>query len=145
MALMGHLAPGIHCPPAAWSGSAVSIERMAEFCRDSCLYIDDYQRGGGSRQEQIKIDETVCTFVRSQGNLKGRSTLTRDRTLRASSDPAGIALTSAEELPPGVSVLGRIYIARVSPDEVREPALDIAQASRIPLFITLLCLANALA
>ena len=101
-------------PPASWTGTTNALEKKAFLVKDAPLWIDDYtaqSTSAGMRDIQKKADQ----LLRDWGNRSGRSRMRADLKLRATFVPRGLIISTAEQLPPGQSILSRLYAVEATP------------------------------
>ncbi len=108
----GHFA--YNTPPASWTGTANALEKKAFLVKDAPLWIDDYT-GQSTRQGLNEIKKKADQLLRDWGNRSGRSRMRADLKLRATFVPRGLIISTAEQLPPGQSILSRLFAVEVHP------------------------------
>lgn len=118
-------------PPASWTGTANALELKAFLCKDSPLWIDDFVSQStlaGNNELKHKADQ----LLRDWGNRTGRSRMTADLRARRMFVPRGLVISTAEMLPPGQSILSRLFAIEATPEMMTRGAdspLSLAQAS----------------
>ncbi len=101
-------------PPASWTGTANALELKAFLCKDSLLWVDDFVTQStiaGTNELKAKADQ----LLRDWGNRAGRSRMTAELKLRRTFVPRGLVLSTAEQLPPGQSILSRLFAVEATP------------------------------
>lgn len=119
--------------PGNWECTANAVEKLLYLAKDALFVVDDYAPKSGDHAQR-KMEETAQRVLRAQGNRSGRARMTRTTELRPDYPPRGLLLTSGEDLPPGASILARVYVV-----EVRRERLDLevitplqSEAHRLP-------------
>jgi predicted methyltransferase len=123
-----HFGPGFDAQhlPAAWSGTANSIDEIAYLAKDTVLTVDDFVPKGPTATV-AKLHATAEQVVRAQGNSAGRSRLNSDSELRASRPPQGTLIASGEDIPEGQSLRARLLVVNLAPGELDFTRLTSAQ------------------
>lgn len=101
-------------PPASWTGTVNALEKKAFLVKDAPLWIDDYTAQTtirGMNEIRRKADQ----LLRDWGNRTGRSRMQSNLRLRRTFVPRGLIISTAEQLPPGQSILARLYAIEVHP------------------------------
>ncbi|MDY6877343.1 MAG: CHC2 zinc finger domain-containing protein [Chloroflexota bacterium] len=101
-------------PPASWTGTANALEKKAFLVKDAPLWIDDFTTQttmAGMKEIKKKADQ----LLRDWGNRSGRSRMRADLKLRRTFVPRGLIISTAEQLPPGQSILSRLFAVEVHP------------------------------
>ena len=121
--------------PGAWSSTANQLERRAFLLKDVLFVIDDYAPSGLDYRE---FENKASRLLRSQGNLAGRGRLRADLSERPAFPPRGLILSTAEQRPPGQSILARTVLIEIKRGDVNLAALSAAQATyaRLPHAMT---------
>lgn len=104
-------------PPASWTGTANALEKKAFLVKDAPLWIDDYTAQATTRGMN-EIRRKAEQLLRDWGNRAGRSRMRADLRLRRTFAPRGLIISTAEQLPPGQSILARLYAVEVHPGMV---------------------------
>ena len=105
-------------PPASWTGTTNALEKKAFLTKDAPLWIDDYTAQStihGMNEIKKKADQ----LLRDWGNRSGRSRMRADLKLRRTFVPRGLIISTAEQLPPGQSILSRLFAIEVHPEMVQ--------------------------
>lgn len=98
--------------PANFISTANNILMNAFIIKDSILVIDDYAPGNTVR-EMRERDEVASRLLRSVGNQAARGRMKDGRRFQSDYPPRCLALITAEDLPPGQSILARGIGVRV--------------------------------
>lgn len=104
-------------PPASWTGTVNALEKKAFLVKDAPLWIDDYTAQStlrGMNEIRRKADQ----LLRDWGNRAGRSRMRSNLRLRRTFVPRGLIISTAEQLPPGQSILARLFAVPVHPDDM---------------------------
>ncbi len=123
-------------PPASWTGTENALEKLAFLLKDMPLWIDDYTvqaTMGGNNEMRRKTDR----LLRDWGNRAGRSRMRSDLTMRQVFVPRGLIISTAEILPPGQSILSRLFAVEFNPEMVTRgngSPLSLAQEADAPLY-----------
>jgi DNA primase len=125
-------------PPASWETTAGALEKKAFLCKDAPLWIDDYTTKGTAHgmNDVVRIADQL---LRSWGNRSGRARLQSSTAFRSTYPPRGLVISTAEILPPGQSILSRLYTVEVSANAVTRgagSALTVAQTEEQQLYST---------
>lgn len=104
--------------PAEWEGSTLfGLQVKAHKAKNIPLLIDEYVPR--LSRDASKLQHTVVSVLRSQGNRSARTAGRADGGLRIERYPRGLILATGEDLPPGASVRARIIIVEF-PDKLTE-------------------------
>jgi len=123
-------------PPASWTGTANALELKAFLCKDSLLWVDDFVTQStiaGTNELKAKADQ----LLRDWGNRAGRSRMNAELKLRRTFVPRGLVLSTAEQLPPGQSILSRLFAVEATPTLMTRgqgSPLSLAQQNDAPLY-----------
>jgi hypothetical protein len=123
-------------PPASWTGTTNALEKKAFLVKDAPLWIDDYAAQAtvtGQRELRAKSDQ----LLRDWGNRAGRGRMRADLKLRRTFVPRGLIISTAEQLPPGPSLLPRLFAIEIGPEMMTRgegSALTRAQAEDAPRY-----------
>lgn len=98
--------------PANFISTANSILMNAFVVKDCLLVIDDFSPGNTVR-EMRERDEVASRLLRSVGNRAARGRMLDGRRFQADFPPRCLALITAEDIPPGQSILARGIGVRV--------------------------------
>jgi hypothetical protein len=114
--------------PAAWSGTANSLEYLAFTAKDAGFVIDDFAPTG-SRTEYEKCIKEADRFFRAVGNQAGRTRLDGAQGgLKATKWPRGLTVSTGEDLPGGLaSMLARLLPIQVPLGSMLWDRLTVAQ------------------
>lgn len=111
--------------PANWSSTAAAIEHTMFTLADSLTVIDDYAPQG-STQLQRQLEALAMRIVRGVGNRSARGRMNRDLTRHADYPPRCATLSTGEQLPPGLSIHGRMVVV-----EVDRGALSLSEITKM--------------
>ena len=123
-------------PPASWTGTTNALEMKAFLVKDSLLWIDDFVTQStiaGTNELKAKADQ----LLRDWGNRAGRSRMNADLKLRRTFVPRGLVISTAEQLPPGQSILSRLFAVEATPTMMTrglDSPLSAAQQNDAPLY-----------
>jgi Domain of unknown function (DUF3854) len=109
--------------PGNWISTANALEELSHHAKDALFVVDDYapQRAATDRQ---RLEALVDRLLRGQGNRAGRQRQQRSGGgLRPAYFPRGLIVSTGEDVPPGQSLRGRMFVMEVSPDDVPKPLL----------------------
>lgn len=115
-----------HTLPAAWSGTANSINEVAHIAKDMLLVVDDFVPKG-TADAGAQLHRTAEDVVRAQGNSAGRSRLDSASTLLDARPPRATLLASGEETPDGASTRARMLIVDLRRGDLNFTKLTPAQ------------------
>ena len=113
-------------PPGSWTSTAFALRRLMFLSKDSPFWVDDYAPQA-TAQAQLDIIKRADSLLREWGNRMGRSAGQADGTLRAAQKPRGLGICTAEMLPPGPSIMPRLYAIELYPGAIREAELTPRQ------------------
>jgi hypothetical protein len=123
-------------PPASWTGTTNALEMKAFLVKDAPLWIDDFVTQStiaGTNELKAKADQ----LLRDWGNRAGRSRMNADLKLRRTFVPRGLVISTAEQLPPGQSILSRLFAVEATPTMMsrgQDSPLSQAQQHDAPLY-----------
>ncbi|WP_322755990.1 hypothetical protein [Frankia sp. Cas3] len=112
--------------PGAWASTANALAEKAFLLANALYVVDDYIPTG-SQQDIARMQKAADHLIRGSANSAGRDRLDATATLRASRPPRAQVLATGEDLPPGHSLRGRLYIAELGHDALNWDALTICQ------------------
>ncbi|WP_374000316.1 hypothetical protein [Bdellovibrio bacteriovorus] len=123
--------------PISWESTTNSIQTMLNMCKDVVCTIDDYApNAAGSNPEELYAKAE--RVIRAVGNNSSRSRLNGDFKMQRTVRPRATPIGTAEEIPRGHSILGRMVINEVKPGEVIPENLTLVQeAGRKGYFVSL--------
>lgn len=113
--------------PVDWLSTPTSIENCIFTAKDALTVVDDYAPQADRRRQQ-EMDRTAQWIIRSVGNRSARSRSRHDLTQRPDRPPRGVVISTAEDLPPGHSTVGRLVVVKVERDRIDTEALSAVQA-----------------
>jgi hypothetical protein len=113
--------------PANWSDTINDAEMKAHQAKDGVFVVDDF-KPSVNRVESEKLHAMAERLIRGTGNQSGRGR--RSATMQAQAAPfnRSMMIVTAEDLPRGVSLLGRLLVLELSRDDVDNPVLTQLQA-----------------
>lgn len=115
--------------PAAWSGTANSVEALAYRAKDAIMVIDDFVPVGTAYQVR-QLQSTADRIIRAAGNQAGRSRLTDVSSMQTTMFPRCLVLSTGEDVYDGHSIRGRSFILELTPGDIETPKLTEAQRRR---------------
>jgi len=124
--------------PANWSDSANDAEMKAHQAKDGILTVDDF-KPSVSKSEADKLHSMAERLIRNTGNQAGRGR--RDSNMQAKAAPhnRSMMIVTAEDLPRGQSLLGRLLILELSTADVDNATLTrLQQAATAEAFTGLM-------
>ncbi|MHB8332871.1 MAG: hypothetical protein ACYDEA_11860, partial [Candidatus Dormibacteria bacterium] len=119
--------------PISWHSTDNAIEALLHQIKDSVAVLDDLLPAGlddGERRRQLS---TAARVFRAQGNQGGRSRLRSDTSGRPPKAPRGLAISTGEELPRGLSGIARAWLIEQKDGDVVSARLTAAQEAA-PLY-----------
>jgi hypothetical protein len=115
---------------ASWSSTDNALEGTAFATKDVLMVIDDYAPIG-SAQDVNRLNAKVDRIMRGQGNGSGRQRMKADGSLRPQKPPRGLILSTGEDIPPGVSLRGRMLILELSHGHILPKRLSECQKDAV--------------
>jgi hypothetical protein len=119
--------------PANWSDSVNDAEAKAHQAKDGVYTIDNF-KPSVNRVEAEKQHAMAERIIRGTGNGAGRGRRTANMQAQAAPFNRSMLLVTAEDLPRGVSLLGRLLVLELGQADVDNPTLSklqhAAQAGR---------------
>ncbi len=112
--------------PANWSDSANDAEAKAHQAKDGVYTIDDF-KPSVNRVEAEKQHAMAERMIRGTGNGAGRGRRTANMQAQASPFNRSMLLVTAEDLPRGQSLLGRLLVQELGRDDVNNQTLTKLQ------------------
>lgn len=112
--------------PGGWSSTANALAEKSFLLSHALAVIDDYIPTG-SQQDIARMQKAADHLIRGSANGAGRDRLDSTATLRASRPPRAQVLATGEDLPPGHSLRGRLFIAELPADGMDWDALTVCQ------------------
>lgn len=112
--------------PANWSDSANDAEMKSHQAKDAVFVIDDF-KPSVSRTEAEKMHAMAERLIRNTGNQAGRGRRGADMQARAAPHNRSMMLVTAEDLPRGQSLLGRLLILELTRADVDNSVLTKLQ------------------
>jgi hypothetical protein len=112
--------------PGNWSDSVNDAEAKSHQAKDAIFIMDDF-KPSVSQTEAAKLHAMAERLVRNTGNQAGRGR--RDSTMQAKAAPynRSLMLVTAEDLPRGQSLLGRLLILELTRADVDNTVLTRLQ------------------
>jgi len=114
--------------PANWSDSANDAEMKSHQAKDCVFVIDDF-KPSVSRAEADKLHAMAERLIRNTGNQAGRGRRGADMQARAAPFNRSMMLVTAEDLPRGQSLLGRLLILELTRADVDNSVLTKLQSA----------------
>ncbi|MBD9362776.1 cell wall-binding protein [Methylomonas fluvii] len=119
--------------PAGWADSANDMEAKSHQAKDGIFSADDF-KPSVNRVEAEKQHAMAERIIRGTGNGAGRGRRTANMQAQAAPFNRSMLLVTAEDLPRGVSLLGRLLVLELGRADVDNPTLSklqhAAQAGR---------------
>lgn len=113
--------------PASWGDTPAKIEMRAFIAKDVPLILDDFARDvHTARGLDRKAEDTIRRLV----NRQGRGRMTSQMTARLDFPPRGLILSTAEQLPQGQSIIGRLMGVEIHPGEIEKEKMTEGQEAR---------------
>ncbi|WP_446808639.1 hypothetical protein ACH50O_15335 [Methylomonas sp. 2BW1-5-20] len=112
--------------PANWSDSANDAEAKAHQAKDSVYSVDDF-KPSVNRVEAEKQHAMAERIIRGTGNGAGRGRRTANMQAQAAPFNRSMLLVTAEDLPRGVSLLGRLLVLELGRADVDNATLSKLQ------------------
>jgi len=112
--------------PGNWSDSVNDAEAKSHQAKDAIFVMDDF-KPSVSQTEAAKLHAMAERLIRNTGNQAGRGR--RDSTMQAKAAPynRSMMLVTAEDLPRGQSLLGRLLILELTRADVDNSVLTRLQ------------------
>jgi len=114
--------------PANWTDSANDAEAKSHQAKDAVFVIDDF-KPSVNRTEADKQHAMAERLIRNTGNQAGRGRRTADMRAQAAPFNRSMTIVTAEDLPRGQSLLGRLLVLEVTRDCVDNAALTKLQTA----------------
>ncbi len=113
--------------PSNFISTVNNIAMDAFVAKDVLLVVDDYAPGNTERERRER-DEVASRLLRSLGNKAARGRMKDGKRYQASFPPRCLAMVTAEDVPPGHSILARGIGVRVPALPMKgTPARDIIE------------------
>ncbi len=118
--------------PSNWSDSVNDCETKSHQAKDAVMVTDDF-KSSVNQAEASKLHAMAERIVRNTGNQAGRGRLDPNMQSKAAPYNRSLMLITAEDLPRGPSLLGRLLIIEFTPSDLklREPGADHTTLNRI--------------
>lgn len=100
--------------PTNWASTANAIEKLAYLTKDTLVVIDDYLPGDNSR----KMNEKADRVFRALGNQAGRQRMNSDISFHEEYYPRALIVSTAEDVPSGQSLTGRMLVLEIAEGDV---------------------------
>lgn len=100
--------------PSNWSSTANAIEKSTYLTKDVLVVIDDYLPGDNPRQMNAKADRVF----RALGNQAGRQRMNADTDFHQEYYPRALIVSTAEDVPSGQSLTGRMLVLEIAEGDV---------------------------
>lgn len=112
--------------PGNWSDSVNDAEAKSHQAKDAIFVMDDF-KPSVSQTEAAKLHAMAERLIRNTGNQAGRGR--RDSTMQAKAAPynRSLMLVTAEDLPRGQSLLGRLLVLELTRADVDNTVLTRLQ------------------
>ncbi len=112
--------------PANWTDSANDAEAKSHQAKDAVYVVDDF-KPSVNRNEADKQHSMAERLIRNTGNQAGRGRRTANMQAQAAPFNRSMMLVTAEDLPRGQSLLGRLLVLELSREDVYNPTLSKLQ------------------
>ncbi len=112
--------------PANWTDSANDAEAKSHQAKDGVYVIDDF-KPSVNRTEADKQHSMAERLIRNTGNQAGRGRRNANMQAKAAPFNRSMMLVTAEDLPRGQSLLGRLLVVEIGRDDVHNPTLSKLQ------------------
>ncbi len=112
--------------PANWTDSANDAEAKSHQAKDAVYVVDDF-KPSVNRNEADKQHSMAERLIRNTGNQAGRGRRTANMQAQAAPFNRSLMLVTAEDLPRGQSLLGRLLVLELSRDDVHNATLSKLQ------------------
>ncbi len=100
--------------PTNWASTANAIEKLTYLTKDTLVVIDDYLPGDNSR----KMNEKADRVFRALGNQAGRQRMNSDISFHQEYYPRALIVSTAEDVPSGQSLTGRMLVLEIAEGDV---------------------------
>jgi hypothetical protein len=112
--------------PGNWSDSVNDCETKSHQAKDAVFVVDDF-KPSVSQAEAAKLHAAAERLIRNTGNQAGRGR--RDSNMQAKAAPynRSLMIVTAEDLPRGQSLLGRLLILELAGNDVDNTVLSRLQ------------------
>jgi DNA polymerase-1 len=119
--------------PASWESTENFIEQVLFAMKDALTVIDDYAPQQSSFAQR-DLERKAQRIIRAIGNRQGRGRMRADTTLRQTRPPRGLVVMTGEDLPPGHSIMARLFVVDVKRAEIDAAAFTAVQQNvgRLP-------------
>ncbi|WP_150047323.1 cell wall-binding protein [Methylomonas rhizoryzae] len=114
--------------PANWTDSANDAEAKSYQAKDAIYVIDDF-KPSVNRHEADKQHSMAERLIRNTGNQAGRGRRSANMQAQAAPFNRSMMIVTAEDLPRGQSLLGRMLVQEISRDDVNNATLSKLQHS----------------
>lgn len=115
--------------PANWSDTDSDLEAKAFQAKDAIFVVDDFKPSVNQVEAQ-KLYAKAERIGRGTGNQSGRGRRTSTMQAQIAYYNRSMMLVTAEDLPRGQSLLGRMFIAEISRTDVENGTLTQLQKAR---------------
>ena len=115
--------------PLSWTSTSNALEGLLHEAACMATVVDDFLPAGLPQSEREQQLRAAARVFRAQGNRQGRSRMRADTTLRAPKIPRGLVLSTGEEIPPGLSLIARVWAIEQGKGDVTSERLTVAQQS----------------
>lgn len=124
--------------PANWSDSVNDVEAKAHQAKDGVFVVDDF-KPSVNRVEAEKQHAMAERLVRGTGNQSGRGRRTANMQAQAAPFNRSMMIVTAEDLPRGQSLLGRLLVLELGRADVNNSTLSrLQEAARAGRFAGLM-------
>ncbi|MGD0291472.1 MAG: hypothetical protein ABSC63_17715, partial [Candidatus Binataceae bacterium] len=110
--------------PSSWASTANFNEVLAFIAKDALVVIDDFRPCAAERR---RLEGEADRLLRAAANGAGRGRLKSDASLRPAHPPRAVILATGEEKPSGGSLIARMFLVEVAPDDIDPRRLSACQ------------------
>lgn len=114
--------------PANWSDSVNDCEMKSHQAKDAVFVVDDF-KPSISQSEAAKLHAMAERLIRNTGNQAGRGRRGADMQAKAAPYNRSMMIVTAEDLPRGQSLLGRLLILELTRADVDNAVLTRLQSA----------------
>ena len=112
--------------PGSWLSTANALAHLTFTCKDALLVVDDFAPTGNQGDVE-RFHRDADRLLRGQGNGASRARLRSDGSLRPTTPPRGLILSTGEDVPRGQSLRARMLIVQVTSSDLRWDLLTPCQ------------------
>ncbi len=113
--------------PANFTDTETDLEPKAHQAKDAVFVVDDFAPGV-TQHDANRLHAKAERLFRSAGNQAGRGRRNSDMTAKPAYYPRGLVVATAEDLPRGASLLGRLLILEIQRGDIDLNVLTVMQS-----------------